>query len=145
MEWLDLVALTFGCVLRVTTIGQISLRASVIFYGININIFYTYHLSHQGSSKWIYVCVLSGFSHFPLFESLWTVATRLLCPWDSLARILECVAMTSSSGSSWLRDGICISLALSSRFFTTVPPGKQLQFRFLYNFIYTFIFDDFLI
>ena len=27
--------------------------------------------------------MLSHFSHVRLFETLWTVATRLLCPWDS--------------------------------------------------------------
>ena len=34
---------------------------------------------------------------------------RLLCPWDSPARILEWVAISSSRGSSWPRDSIRIS------------------------------------
>ena len=29
------------------------------------------------------VCMLSRFSRAQLFETLWTVASRLLCPWDS--------------------------------------------------------------
>ena len=41
----------------------------------------------------------------------------------SQARILEWVAISSSRGSSWPRDRICIS-CLASEFFTTEPPGK---------------------
>ena len=39
----------------------------------------------------------------------WTVAPQLLCPWDSQARILEWVAISSSRGSSWPRDRTCVS------------------------------------
>ena len=57
--------------------------------------------------------------------------TRLLCPWDSPARILECVAMPSSRGSSLPRDQTHVSYvsehkdiqrmapALAGGFFTT--------------------------
>ena len=31
-------------------------------------------------------CTLSCFSHVLLFATLWTVASRLLCPWDSLGK-----------------------------------------------------------
>ena len=31
----------------------------------------------------VYICMLSCFSHVRLFATPWTVATRLLCPWDS--------------------------------------------------------------
>ena len=34
----------------------------------------------------VYVCVLSRFSHVQLFVTLWTVAARLLCPWDSAGK-----------------------------------------------------------
>ena len=34
---------------------------------------------------------------------------RLLCPWNSPARILECVAILSFRESSWPRDRTCIS------------------------------------
>ena len=40
------------------------------------------------------------------------------------ARILEWVAMPSSKGSSWLRDG---TPALAGRFFTAEPPGKPIS------------------
>ena len=42
------------------------------------------------------------------------------------ARILECVAISSSRGSSQPRDQTYVS-ALTSRFFTTEPPGKPRQ------------------
>ena len=31
----------------------------------------------------LHVCVLIHFSHVQLYETSWTVASRLLCPWDS--------------------------------------------------------------
>ena len=31
----------------------------------------------------VHACVLSHFSAVRLFETPWTIATRLLCPWDS--------------------------------------------------------------
>ena len=51
---------------------------------------------------------------------------RLLCLWDSQARILEWVAMPSSRGSSWPRNWIHISydFCIAGRFFTTEPMGK---------------------
>ena len=55
-----------------------------------------------------------------------TVATRLLCPWDSLqARILEWVAISYSR--DLLDPGMespVGSPALAGRLLTTVPPGK---------------------
>ena len=54
-------------------------------------------------------------------QRLWP--TRLFCPWDSPDKKLEWVAMIYSRGSSWARDGNCIS-SIKVRFFTTEPPGK---------------------
>ena len=52
---------------------------------------------------------------------LWS--TRLLCPWDSQAKILEWVAIPSLREP--LDPGIkLMSPALASRFFTAEPPGK---------------------
>ena len=34
-------------------------------------------------SEICYACMLSHFSRVHLFATLWTIATRLLCPWDS--------------------------------------------------------------
>ena len=48
---------------------------------------------------------------------------RLLCPWDSQARILEWAAISSSSGSFRPRDRTFLSY-IAGRFFTTEPPGK---------------------
>ena len=42
-----------------------------------------------------------------------------------LARILECLAISFSRGSSWLRNRTHISCT-ASRFFTTKSPGKHL-------------------
>ena len=45
--------------------------------------------------------------HSVMSDSLWPHGlqpTRLLCPWDYPARILEWVAISSSRGSSWPRD-----------------------------------------
>ena len=39
------------------------------------------------------------------------------------ARILKWVAISSSRGSSWLRDWTCVS-CIAGRFFTTEPSGK---------------------
>ena len=41
------------------------------------------------------VCMLSHFSHVWLFVTLWTVATRLLCPWDSVGKNtkVDCCAL----------------------------------------------------
>ena len=44
----------------------------------------------------------------------------------SQARILECIAISFSRGSSWIRDQTS-SPALAGRFFTTGPPGKPLD------------------
>ena len=41
-----------------------------------------------------------------------------------LARMLEWVAISSSRGSSWLRDWILVS-CIAGRFFTTEPSGKH--------------------
>ena len=52
--------------------------------------------------------------------SLFTYAksARLLCSWDSLAKILEWVAIPSSRGSFWPRDGTRVS-CIAGGFFTT--------------------------
>ena len=44
--------------------------------------------------------------------------TRLLCPWTLQARILEWVAISSSKGSSWPRDGTRVSY-IAGRFLST--------------------------
>ena len=44
-----------------------------------------------------------------LFATPWTAATRLLCPWDSPASILEWVAISSSRGSSQSREWTQVS------------------------------------
>ena len=52
------------------------------------------------------------FSHLVVSDSLWPHGlspTRLLCHGISQARILECVAVSYSRGSSWIRDGTHVS------------------------------------
>ena len=56
-----------------------------------------------------------------------------------LARILECVAISYSRGSSWSTDWTCITYVscIAGKFFTTEPPGKpQYTCRELYIFFY---------
>ena len=54
--------------------------------------------------------------------------TRLLCPWDLQARILEWGAISFSRGSSQSRDQTRVSSApvLQGGFFTTESPRKSL-------------------
>ena len=67
--------------------------------------------------------MLSHFSHVQLFVTLWTVAHRLLCPWDFPGKkIPEWVAISYSRGSSRPRDQIHICIV--GRVFTTEPLGK---------------------
>jgi hypothetical protein len=63
------------------------------------------------SERWmrVHACVLSHFSRVQLFCPHGLQPSRLLCPWDSPSRILEWVAMPSSSGYSQPRDESHIS------------------------------------
>ena len=69
--------------------------------------------------------VFSHFSHLWLFATLWTVASRLLCPWILQARRLDCSAIPFPRGSSQPRDWTCVSCT-ANRFVPTEPPGKPL-------------------
>ena len=60
--------------------------------------------------KRFFVCaVLSAFSRVWLFKTIWTVANRLLCPWDSPGKNTGVHCMPSSKGSSWPRHQTCFS------------------------------------
>ena len=60
-----------------------------------------------------YFGVLSRFSRVPLCVTPWTVACQApLSTGFSKARILECIVMSSSRGSSWPRDQPWYSLHL---------------------------------
>ena len=67
--------------------------------------------SSMGNKQWSEVSVISE------SETPWTVAHRLLCPWNLQARILEWVAVPFSRGSSWLRDPTQVS-CIAGRFIT---------------------------
>ena len=70
----------------------------------------------------IHVCMLS---RVQLFSTPWTVVRTAPMSMGILqARMLEWVVISSSRGSSWPRDGSCISCALAGGFFTVEPPGK---------------------
>ena len=64
-------------------------------------------------------------SHVQLFATPWTIAPRLLCPWNSPGRILECVAIPFSGD---LPDpGIKPrSPAWQTTSLPSEPPGKPL-------------------
>ena len=50
-----------------------------------------------------YVCLYVQVRCVQLFETLWTVTARLLCPWNFPAGKLQWIAISSSRGCSWLR------------------------------------------
>ena len=54
-------------------------------------------------------CDKRGLSPVQRFAPPWTVAHQGFCPWDFQTRILEWVAISSSRGSSWLREWTCVS------------------------------------
>ena len=77
----------------------------------------------------MYMCVcLLSHSVVSDSETLWIVASRLLCPWDPLGKdtgvgchaILQEIFLTQRSNLS-----LYMSLALACRFFTTQLPRKQ--------------------
>ena len=71
-------------------------------------------------------CVLSCLSCVWLYATPWTVASQAPLSMGILqARILEWVAVPSSSGPSQCRDQTCTSFR-AGRFFTTEPPGKPI-------------------
>ena len=72
----------------------------------------------KGSIIWLWnlspnpsgcVCMLSCFSHVQLCTTLWTVAAGSSVQRILQVKILEWVAMLSSTGSSWPRDCTCES------------------------------------
>ena len=72
-------------------------------------------------------------SPFSLSNSVWHCRlqpTRLLCPWDSLAKITGVGCHSLSRVSSQPRDLTQVS-CISGRFFTTEPPGKPEKFAML--------------
>ena len=71
--------------------------------------------------------MLSHFSHVWLFANQWTVAHQAPLSLGILqARKLECVAMSSSRGSSWPRDQIRVScVSTAGSFLTTEPLGNK--------------------
>ena len=77
------------------------------------------------------VCVRS-LSCVWLFETPWTVARQAPLRGIFPARILEQVAISSSSRSSRARDRSCISLT-AGRFFTTEPLGRPFWQSYLFS------------
>ena len=83
-------------------------------YGLYVYLIYNVMLvsgiQQSDSGVYIYSCKLSLFSHVQLFVTLWTVAHQAPLSMGILqARILDCVAMPSSQGSSQSRDQTCVS------------------------------------
>ena len=79
------------------------------------------------------VCVFAqSLSHVWLFETPWTVAHQAPLRGIFPARILEQVAISSSSRSSRARDWSCISLT-AGRFFTTEPLGRPFWKSYLFS------------
>ena len=61
---------------------------------------FCFFLLDLSSSTTLLACMLSRFSHVQLFLTLWIVAHRLLCPWDSPGKNTAVGCHTSSRGSS---------------------------------------------
>ena len=75
------------------------------------NIHHFFHAVNELAS----VCVPRCFSHVRLFATPWTI----LHPWDSPRKNTGGVAMSSYTGSSWLRDLTMSLMSPASGFFTT--------------------------
>ena len=70
------------------------------------------------------MCCVSLLSHVHIFVTLWTVAWRLLCPWNFSGKNTR-VGCHFPSPGDLPNPGIQpTSPALASRFFTTEPPRK---------------------
>ena len=72
------------------------------------------------------VCALLP-SRVPLFDTLWTVTIRLLCPWDFPSKNTCSVLPFPTSGylpGPGIELASLASSALVGGFFTTMPPGK---------------------
>ena len=68
----------------------------------------------------------TGVSRSVVSDYLWPhklQPTRLFCPWNSQARILDWVVIPFSRGSSWPKDQTRVS-CIAGRLFTTEPPAK---------------------
>ena len=74
----------------------------------------------QGLYKHTGMCSLSGVR---LFVTLWTVPSRLLCPWDSPGKNtgVDCHFLLQGIFPT---QGSLVSLAFAGGFFTTEPPRK---------------------
>ena len=73
--------------------------------------------------------MLSCFGCVWLFVTLWTVTCQAPCPWDSLARLLEWIAMPSSRGASWpqgLNLNLFCLLHWQADSLPLAPPGKPM-------------------
>ena len=93
-----------------TTWQHVTCFARMVFVSVTISL-------KARNSSCRFVPKLSNF-----FVAPWTVAARLLCPWDLPAGILE-RAVISFSGKSDPRIKP-VSPALAGRFFTTEPTAK---------------------
>ena len=69
----------------------------------------------------IHVCMLGHFSYVQLFVTPWTVAHRLLCPWDSSGKNtnVDCHDLFQGIPNQEIKSTPLMSPALASRFFTT--------------------------
>ena len=95
----------------------------------------TWDCGSQNIDEALRVCMLNRFSHVQLFATIWTGPPGSAVHGILQARILEWVAMTSSRGFSWPRDGTHVSCGscIAGRFFTTEPPGKPQRPKLKHN------------
>ena len=75
----------------------------------------------------MYACMGSRFSHVWLFATLWTVAQQAILSMGSPGKNREWVTLPSFKGSSRSRDRTLVTCT-ASRFLTTEPQGKPIQF-----------------
>ena len=80
-------------------------------------------------SMWVLLrlYMLSHLGRVWLFESLWTVACQVLCPWDSSGKNTGVGCHAFLRGSSQPRDWARISCGscIAGGFFTAEPPGDR--------------------
>ena len=75
----------------------------------------------------VHVCVLSRFSHVPVFATPWTVAARFLCPWDSPGKntgVGCCALLQGIFPSQGLNPYLLCLLHWQAGSLSLAPPGK---------------------
>ena len=110
-----------------------------------INTFTLPNIQNTYIHIYTHLCMLSHFSCVSqLFATLWTVPSRLLCPWGSPGKKNGVGHHASSRGSSPLREWTCISCLLHCQVGSSplAPPGKLIytHTEYKYSDMYMYVY-----